>query len=201
MLRKCSNVLLITGDDSFAKVVEDVAFELEVDIQRETEWSVNFKCLKDVIICDSDKSDCIREEYRKLAVVVLGEGESLSHYTATFDRYIFDRTDRREIALAFMYSGRGRVSPKGIIKEGLWQSDEYTFFFGRNVYRYRGNDIYLRDSEIRWLYGWLMEGNKDDSKRMYLTNMRRRFGKDFLADIGRKGGKGSGRMCMEKQGS
>ena len=53
--------------------------------------------------------------------------------------------------------------------------------------------IYLTDSSKKYLAQWLLNGLKDNSKRMILCNLRKKFGKDFLSDIDRfgqlKGGK------------
>ena len=74
-----------------------------------------------------------------------------------------------------------------------FQFGDYSFQFDKNKFTYKGKPIYLVDSQKRYLAEWLLNGHKDNSKRMVLCTMRKKFGKDFLADINRfgqlKGGK------------
>ena len=70
---------------------------------------------------------------------------------------------------------------------------DYDFRFDKSQFKYKGKMIYLTDSSKKYLAQWLLNGLKDNSKRMILCNLRKKFGKDFLSDIDRfgqlKGGK------------
>ena len=56
-----------------------------------------------------------------------------------------------------------------------------------DTFRFKGAGIYLRKSEKEYLARWVLMGNKDNSKRILLCKMRKRFGKDFMQDVDRKG--------------
>ena len=70
---------------------------------------------------------------------------------------------------------------------------DYDFRFDKSQFRYKGKMIYLTASSKKYLAQWLLNGLKDNSKRMILCNLRKKFGEDFLSDIDRfgqlKGGK------------
>ena len=56
-----------------------------------------------------------------------------------------------------------------------------------------GYEFGVGDSAKRYLAEWLLNGHKDNKKRMILCNLRKRFGADFLINVDRfgqlKGGK------------
>ena len=47
--------------------------------------------------------------------------------------------------------------------------------------------IYLTNTIKKYLAQWLLNGKKDNSKRMILHNLRKKFGNDFLSDVDRFG--------------
>lgn len=55
------------------------------------------------------------------------------------------------------------------------------------IFFYKGKPIYLTSAHKKYLAEWLLTGNKDNSRRMILCNLRKKFGVDFLADIDRFG--------------
>jgi hypothetical protein len=68
-------------------------------------------------------------------------------------------------------------------RKNVWKRKEYLFAFSTNKYTWRGQEIYLTAGEALFLFKWLVLGDKEyyQARRDYLRNMRRRFGKEFLA--------------------
>jgi len=66
----------------------------------------------------------------------------------------------------------------------IWKRGEYRFLFEAKEFCWKKEEIYLTPSEQLFLFKWLVL-NEDayESQWFYLCNMRRRLGKDFLADI------------------
>ena len=56
---------------------------------------------------------------------------------------------------------------------------DYDFQFDKNTFRYKGKSIYLCGSQKAYLASWLLNAHKDNSKRMILCNLRKKFGADF----------------------
>ena len=69
----------------------------------------------------------------------------------------------------------------------LFDKGKYRFDFEKNLFWYKGNQIYLTESNKKYLALWLLQGKKDNNKRALLYEMRKRLGKDFLSDVDRFG--------------
>jgi hypothetical protein len=64
-----------------------------------------------------------------------------------------------------------------------WERSGYRFEFGTRKYFWRDREIHITANEALFLYRWLV--TEDDTAKVqkhYLYNMRRRLGKEFLAD-------------------
>ena len=79
-------------------------------------------------------------------------------------------------------SALAKKSGKTVFSKG-----DYHFDFKRNIFKYKGNDISLSPAEKRILAKWLLAQKKDHNTSSQLYLMRKRFGKDFLADIDKYG--------------
>jgi len=60
---------------------------------------------------------------------------------------------------------------------------KYEFDFAEKSYFWKDKDIYLTANEQLFLYRWLMLNDEAQIQYFYLRNMRRRLGKEFLADM------------------
>ena len=100
-----------------------------------------------------------------------------------FSKFVFDITDDRQITASLIVNKESTV----INIDGIFTTDKYNFNFKYKVYKYNNKGLYLTKGEQAYLYLWLIKGIKDNSKRFMLYDMRRKFGKDFLSDISKKG--------------
>lgn len=196
MLRKCSNALLLSSAKAFSSLYEQLASELEVTVRVEAEWNASYRIKEEVVICGSKYVEAINKAYYPITVVILKSGESFLPYAKMgISRFIFDHENQYELAFALFKEEKivlhaSSNDLKTIIKENgvtSFQAGEYQFFFDKNKYLYKGKQIYLTESHKRYLAEWLLNGHKDNSKRMIMCNLRKKFGKDFLKDIDRFG--------------
>lgn len=196
MLEKCSTALLITDVDSFSEMYCQLAEDIGVNLRIERTWSTMYRSDEDIIILGSKYLDKLNKAYFTKAVLILKENESPAQYIKSgIERFVFDYTNKYELILAFFKKEALVIHSSSddlrkIIKDsGLTSfcAGDYDFKFDLNHYKYRGKPIYLVDSQKRYLAEWLLNGYKDNRKRMLLCNMRKRFGADFLKDIDRFG--------------
>ncbi len=196
MLRICSNVLLLSGVSSFVNYVTEIANDIDTEIEVANTWSINYRVNADVIICGSKYIDCIgKEDYGKVRLVLKKEETVMTFIRKGITHFIFDYTDKREVAFSMFIDKddklkEDKVSLSDIISEAhvsLFHNDRYYFNFTSGTFKYQDVGIYLRKSEKEYLAKWVLMGNKDNSKRILLCKMRKRFGKDFMKDVDRKG--------------
>lgn len=196
MLEKCMTALLITDVESFADNYCQLAQDIGVKLRVENQWSNIYRSDEDVIILGTKYLEKLNKAYMAKAVVILKSGESPAKYIKNgIERFIFDYTNQYELILALFRKETLVIHSSSddlrkIIKDSGLTSfclGEYDFRFDLNHYKYRGKPIYLVDSQKRYLAEWLLNGYKDNRKRMLLCNMRKHFGADFLRDIDRFG--------------
>ena len=110
-------------------------------------------------------------------------------------RFIFNRQNRNELLFAF-YKEKAIVmhSTNSEYEAILENTDvvnfckgDYDFKFDKERFKYKGSNIYLTNGEKCYLAEWLLNGHKDNSKRMYPFLLKKKFGKEFLSDIDRFG--------------
>lgn len=196
MLRVCSNVLLLSGVASFVSHVTEVANDTETVIDVADTWNVNYRVNADVIICGSKYIDSIdKEDYGKVRLVLKKDETVMTFIRKGITHFIFDYMDKREVAFSMFIDENEQAKDKRsslneIMSEAntsLFHNDRYFFNFASDTFRFKGAGIYLRKSEKEYLARWVLMGNKDNSKRILLCKMRKRFGKDFMQDVDRKG--------------
>lgn len=196
MLIKCSKALLLSDVPSFAENYKALAEEIGVSLQVESEWNDRYRVTSEVVILGSKYLDTLNCSYYSEAVLILKEGESPAPYIKEgINRFIFNYKNNYELLCAFYKQEKIVVHAssndlKTIIKESNvlnYQFGDYNFMFDRNRFQYKGRPIYLSDSAKRYLAEWLLNGHKDNSKRMVLCNLRKKFGEGFLKDVDRFG--------------
>lgn len=196
MLKVCSNALLLSNVAKFSETYKQIALEFDVSLRIETEWKDSYRIKEAVVICGTKYFDCINKAYYPVTVLILKKGESFIPYAKKgVSRFIFDFEDKNELAFAFMKAEQIVLQStsnelKNIIKENditSFQQGDYQFFFDKNKYLYKDKALYLTEGQKKYLAEWLLNGNKDNKKRMTLFALRKKFGNDFMRDIDRFG--------------
>lgn len=72
--------------------------------------------------------------------------------------------------------------------QAAWKKGSYTLWFASKTYLWRGASIHITAGEALFLYRFLVLEETCPMKAQRLYNMRKRLGKDFLADIEETGG-------------
>jgi hypothetical protein len=85
-----------------------------------------------------------------------------------------DRKVRKALVADAMPSGAGK-----------WARDDYEFCFDRREYFWKGVKMHVTAGEALFLFRWLVEGNYNAGEKYYLHNLRKRYGTEFLTEVGR----------------
>lgn len=196
MLEKCNSALLISEVESFSETYETIARDIGVDMTVEKEWKPRYRMSKDVVILGSKYLPDLNKAYYPVAVVILKRGENPVPYIKEgVNHFIFDYTNQYELLMALFKSPKVLVNGasqelKDMLRESgttRFKAGAYDFRFDMNLYLYKGQPVYLQESQKRYLAQWLLFGNKENKHRMLLCLMRKKFGEDFLKDIDRFG--------------
>ena len=196
MLKKVSKALLLSDVPSFADNYKALASDVGVELSVEKEWNDKYRVSSDIVILGSKFLKNLNKAYYSETVLILKEGESPSSYIKEgITRFIFNYKNNYELLCAFykpeaviIHASAGELTD--IIKEcniRSYQFAEYDFRFDKNKFFYKGKPVYLPESAKRYLAEWLLNGHKDNKKRMILCNLRKRFGADFLINVDRFG--------------
>lgn len=185
MLNVSSSVLLLTKDKAFAEYFKETALSCDVQVAVKARWDRTYRIREDVVVCESEWADRINDKCRSKAVILLKKDESFIELkNKGFTRFVFDTDDERQLIYSLMTENEVR---KTKVDEGVFTDGEYDFNFTTKVFKYKNKGIYLTKGEQSYLADWLLGEYKDNNKRFMLFGMRRKFGKDFLKEIGRNG--------------
>lgn len=195
MLKKVESALLLSNVESFKASFKMVAEELNVTLNIEEEWNNRYRISEDVVICGSKYLDEVNKAYYENLVLILKPDESIGNYISKgINRFIFDFSNKSELMYALLYKERtlvqGSVKLKDIIKDSSFLNfcyGDYDFNFDKDIYIYKGKEIFLTNSQKCYLAEWLLRHNKDNGKRMNLCSLRKKYGKNFLKEIDRLG--------------
>lgn len=196
MLTKVKRALLISNVPSFQVRYKVLANEIGVELTTESEWKTAYRVTEDIVILGTEHLDSLNPIYYGNAVIILKENENPFPYIKKgISRFIFNYQNKYELLTAFfkseeIYIHASSESLKNILKHSNWKSfrfAEYDFKFDQNKYFYNGSQLYLTEAEQRYLAEWLLNGHKDNKKRMILCNLRKKFGKNFLKNVNRLG--------------
>lgn len=196
MLRKCKRALLLSDVASFVGMYSQLADEAEVELTVESVWSDRYRITQDVVILGAKYLDNINKIYYDSVVLILKSGESPYPYIKMgISRFIFDHTNQFELYTAFfkeepVYVNDANKELKDLVKDynsSKFCYDRYDFNFLTDTFTYKGKPIYLTKAQKRYLAEWLLHGRKDNSKRMFLFSLRKKFGEDFLTEVDRHG--------------
>ena len=202
MLKKVDKALLISDVASFSDNFSALAEDIGVTLLVEPSWNVKYRVNADTIIFGSKYISEVNEAYYPIAVIILKDGESPAPYIKMgVTRFIFNYNNSYEMICALHKSDSvivhsGSVEYEEIVKDSVtarYNFGDYDFCFDKNVFKYKGKQIYLSNASKKYLAEWLLNSNKDNSKRMILCNLRKKLGESFLRDVNRygehKGGK------------
>jgi hypothetical protein len=173
-----------------------IAEEVGVELKVERDWSERYRLAEEVIILGSKYLDKLNSMYYPNAILILKSGESPYPFMQKgITRFIFDYQNKYELFTALFKPEPVTVHSshlplEEIIKDSsVWNFTygDYDFKFDKDKYFYKGKQLYLANAQKRYLAEWLLNGHKDNSKRMILCIMRKKFGQEFLADIDRFG--------------
>lgn len=196
MLIKCKSALLLSDVESFSKTYEMIAEEADVEFKTESEWSERYRLTQEVVILGSKYLDKLNSMYYPSAVLILKSGENPYPFMKKgITRFIFDYRNKYELFTALFRAEpvmvhSGQLPLEEIIKDSSVRDftyGDYDFKFDKDRYFYKGKQLYLANAQKRYLAEWLLNGHKDNSKRMILCIMRKKFGQNFLTDIDRFG--------------
>ena len=196
MLVKCENALLLSEVASFSNTYRQLADEADVNLITEKDWSDKYRVKEEVVILGSKYLSKLNKIYYPNAVLILKSSETPFPFVKEgITRFIFDHTNKKELSMAFFKAEPVRISASNstledIIKESdilSFCQGNYDFEFDKDKYFYKGKPIYLAPAQKRYLAEWLLNGKKDNSKRMQLCILRKKFGNDFLKEIDRYG--------------
>lgn len=202
MLKKVNKALLISDVTSFSDNFSALAEDIGVTLLVEPSWNVKYRVNADIIIFGSKYISEVNETYYPIAVIILKDGESPAPYIKMgVTRFIFNYKNNYELICALHKSDSvivhsGSVEYEEIVKNSVtsrYNFGDYDFCFDKNVFMYKGKQIYLSNASKKYLAEWLLHSNKDNAKRMILCNLRKKLGESFLRDVNRygelKGGK------------
>lgn len=196
MLHKVNKALLLSDVPSFAENYKTLASDIGVSLSVEKEWNSRYRITAEVVVFGTKYFNDVNRAYFPQSVLILKKGESPAPYIKEgISRFIFDYQNTYELLCALYKLDKVIIHAssndlKTIIKDSdvlTFQFGEYDFMFDKNKFKYKGKPIYLADSQKRYLAEWLLNGHKDNKKRMILCNLRKKLGEDFLKDVDRFG--------------
>jgi len=178
MLKICSSVLLLTEIEQTEKKIFSVCAAEDLEfLSSKLFESVTSVDSFGIIIAEVPFLRFLKDCREK--VVVLHPGEYLKKLIAVgYEKFLFDLENRLEILSCLYVPDEKKAT---VIKMGKLVCDFENFSF-----QWKGSEIYLSKGEQKFLYNKLTKTKGDvlsSSDRAALCRMRKRLGKDFLADI------------------
>ena len=196
MLEKSTSVLLISDVRAFSDRYKALSDSVSISMTVECEWDTNYRVSEDTVILGSKHLAKLNRAYYPKAVLILKKDESPFQYIEQgIKRFIFNYQNDNELLFALFKSEvkilhSSSVDLKTILKDSCTVNycfGDYDFKFDQNTFKYKGKPIYLATSQKEYLADWLLNGHKDNKKRMVICNLRKKFGSDFLKDVDRFG--------------
>lgn len=196
MLIKCKRALLLTDVHTFANTYRALAEEAGVALTVAHNWSDRYRVTQEVIILGSKFLEQLNKMYYSSVVLILKSEESPYPYIQKgITRFIFNYQNPNELFMALfkeepVYISYASMELKDLVQKynsSNFIQGDYDFDFLADSFRYRGKPIYLAKSQKKYLADWLLNGHKDNNKRMLLCSLRKKFGAEFLKDVNRFG--------------
>ena len=196
MLKKVKSAFLITDVSAFAHNYTVLAEDAGVLLRTESCWNKRYRINADVVIFGSKHFESINEIYYPISVMLLKEEENPFPYIEKgVTRFIFNYRNNNELLYALYVEESALVKDSSSEYEEMINSykiqkykfGDYDFDFKADRFQYKGKLLYIGSASKKYLAEWLLLGHKDNSKRMFLCNMRKKFGESFLKDVDRFG--------------
>ena len=175
MLRPPSSVLLLTKDQIVQRKIFSVASSSSIQLSIKEDFDKELQA--DVIICDSSFAKKIKAEKDNVIILKPKESSMLKLIEDGYCRFLFDVDNKAEVLSCLMYSGK---------EVDVFEAGDYVIDFTEKR-MYRGSDeLYISKGEFRYLIRRFVDrdGYQDSTSRVHLHRLRKRFGKDFLNNVG-----------------
>lgn len=192
MLKVCSSALLLSSVPHFIDYIKLIAEDNGVTLTVADNWNVGYRLNEDIIICGSHFLESInREDYDRVRLL-LKTDEAVCNFTRKgITHFIFDYQNQKEMSFAFYTEDIVREESLSTILTSINNkrvvTDRYDFDFENGVFKYLGVKVYFSPSERMYLAKWLLLHRKDNTKRVILCRLRKKFGKNFLSDVDNEG--------------
>lgn len=187
MLKICSSVM-VTGCNE--KQMSDILLRTkQYDIKLDTRevWVSLARTNAERFICTPLVFTDINPALYPITVMLVDEDTNIEPFLSVgITRFITDLSDDIQFLQAMYVEYEATKERKRFTMNYL--VEDYRFYFTRNEFYYKGEGIYLLPCEKKYLYDWLIFQEKDNKKRIYLFNIRKRLNdKTFLKNINRYG--------------
>ena len=171
----CSNIVIYSANVQFQK--DALALCSALGIKALIVSDTDFAEDTDKILIDSSlvTDDMIGPKF----VLILEEGESVQPFMDSFESFIFDAKDKRQLGYALYAKETGVIEP---VKEKLVVYKDCEFDFEKDVYLYKGVDIYLTRAEKKLIKELQVKRARNSTERAVLFRARKRHGKDFFQE-------------------
>ena len=175
MLRPPSSVLLLTKDQIVQRKIFSVASSASIQLTIKAEYDKEVQ--SDVVICDLTFAKKVKADKENIVILKPKESAMLKLIEDGYCRFLFDIDNKAEVLSCLMYSGK---------EVDVFEAGDYVIDFTEKR-MYRGSDeLYISKGEFRYLIRRFVDraGYQDSTSRVHLFRLRKRFGKDFLNNVG-----------------
>ena len=187
MLKICSSVMAtgLSKEQLDALMLRTKQYEIKLETR--DAWVQLSKTEADRFVCTPEMFPYVNPMLYPKTVMLVDELEDVTQFlTAGVSRFITDINNDIQFLQAMYVEYEAKKDRKRFTVD--YTEGEYEFYFTHNEFFYKGEGIYLLPSEKRYLYDWLVFKEKDNTKRIYLYNIRKRLGdKSFLKNINKYG--------------
>lgn len=193
MLKKCSNVLVCSDSEYLKSRYEEIAERLGITIS--TRYNNTYVHNYERIITDSGSLAQIPVCYSDRICIVLHADEDFIPLSRDVTSFVFCLQDDREVERSLYrilddcpgYVSLSLTEEIDGVANPVFTDGRCTLDFGHGIYTYNEERISISPAQSVYLARWLLHGKKDSSKRKHLFDLRLKYGKDFLADVDRRG--------------
>ena len=187
MLKICSSVMATGLNKEQLEYLMSRTKQYGIVLETRDAWVHLSKTDADRFICTPAMFPYVNPALYPKTVMLVDEQEDITQFlTAGVSRFITHMYDDIQFLQAMYVEYEAKKDRKRFTVD--YVEGDYEFYFTHNTFFYKGEGIYLLPSEKKYLYDWLVFKEKDNTKRIYLYNIRKRLGdKSFLKNINKYG--------------
>lgn len=187
MLKICSSVMATGCDKNQLRALFFRAEQYGIKIEKRDAWVQLSRTDADRFVCTPSVFPYVNPELYPKTVMLVEDKEDITPFlSAGVSRFITDVYNDIQFLQAMYVSYEATKERQRFTLD--YVKGDYEFYFTHNEFFYKGEGIYLLKCEKAYLYDWLIFKEKDNSKRIYLYNIRKRLNdKSFLKNIDRHG--------------